>query len=109
MAASCSVIMKGCAEGRGSSQISSFAQALERILGFVIHGAAGAFRNLGGVELFDDLVDGGCGRWDRKCDVRVAERTVALAVAGQIQRNDRDAFAPRIGPDVVLGPMQDRM
>ena len=39
----------------------------------------------------------------------IAERAVALAVAREIERDDRDAFAPRVGPDVDLGPMQDRM
>ena len=39
----------------------------------------------------------------------VAERAIALAVACEIERDDRDAFAPRVGPDVDLGPMQDRM
>src|SRR5207248_1583741 len=38
-----------------------------------------------------------------------AERAVALAVAREIERDDRDAFAPRVGPDVAFGPMQDRM
>ena len=47
-----------CREGRGErSQVPGFAQALESVLGFVIHGAAGAFRNPGRVELGDDLID----------------------------------------------------
>ena len=42
-------------------------------------------------------------------DVLIAERAVALAVLRQIQRNDRDVLALGVGPDVRLGPMQDRM
>src|SRR5262249_37162931 len=48
-------------------------------------------------------------RGDREGDVGVAERAIALAVAREIERDDRDPLAPRIGPDVDLGPMQDRM
>ena len=42
-------------------------------------------------------------------DVVVAERAVALAVAREIERDDRNILAARIGPDVGFGPMQDRM
>src|SRR5258708_40032071 len=90
-------------------QIAGNAQALERVLGLVVHGAAGALGNFGAVELEDDLVDRARLRGHRRRDVGIAERAVALAVAGEIERNDRDALAPRIGPDIGLGPMQDRM
>ncbi len=69
----------------------------------------GALRHLGAVELGDDLVDGARLRRDRRGDVGIAERAIALAVARQIERDDRDALAPRVGPDIGLGPMQDRM
>ena len=39
------------------SQIAGDAQALEGVLGLVVHGAAGALGRPGGVELGDDLVD----------------------------------------------------
>src|ERR1051326_806903 len=91
------------------SQIPGDAQALERVLRLVIHGAAGALGRAGHVELGDDLVDGARLRGDREGDVRVAERAIALAVAREIERDDRDGLAPRIGPDVCFGPMQDRM
>ena len=42
-------------------------------------------------------------------DVLVAERAIALAVLGEIKRDDRNVFALGVGPDVGLGPMQDRM
>src|SRR5580692_899660 len=90
-------------------QVAGNAQALERILGLVVHGAAGALRHLGAIELGDDLVDGARLRRHRRGDVGIAERAIALAVAREIKWDDRDALAPRIGPDVGLGPMQDRM
>ena len=90
-------------------KVADFAQTLEGVLGFVIHGAAGAFRNPGCLELGDDLVDGAGVRFDRKRDVSITERAVALAVARQIERDDGNVFALGIGPDVALGPMQDRM
>src|SRR5262245_36263028 len=94
---------------RGCSQVAGLAQALEGILRFVIHGATGSLRNLGGVELGDDLSKRAGVGGDRKRDVGIAERAVALAVAREIERNDRNAFPLRVGPDVALGPMQDRM
>src|SRR5271169_3503344 len=42
-------------------------------------------------------------------DVGIAERAIALAGPGEIERNDRDVFTLGIGPDVGFGPMQDRM
>src|SRR5882672_10263185 len=90
-------------------EIPGDAQALERVLGLMIHGAAGALWRAGGVELGDDLVHGTRLRGDREGDVGVAERAIALAVACEVERDDRDPLAPRIGPDVGLGPMQDRM
>src|SRR5262249_48489154 len=94
---------------KNGSEITGDPQALERVLGLVIHGAARALGRPGDVELGDDLVDRARLRRDRKCDVRIAERAVALAVAREIEWDDRDALAARIGPDVALGPMQDRM
>src|SRR5262249_37294331 len=60
-------------------------------------------------KLGDDLVDRTGLRRHRKGDVGVAQRAIARAVLGKIERNDRYAFAPGIGPDVGLGPMEDRM
>ena len=42
-------------------------------------------------------------------DVGIAQRAIALAVLREIQRDDRDVFALGVGPDVGLGPMQDRV
>src|SRR5918912_4241181 len=70
-----------------SSQVARRAQPLERVLGFVIHRAAGPLRRVGGFELGDDGVDRGGVRGDRECDVLVAERAVALAVAREIERD----------------------
>src|SRR5215813_2509191 len=90
-------------------EIPGDAQALERVLGLVVHGAADALGRPGGIELGDDLVDGARLRGDREGDVGVAERAIALAVAREIKRDDRDALAASVDPDVALGPMQDRM
>src|SRR3546814_7811140 len=46
---------------------------------------------------------------DRRGDVAVALRAVALAVPGQIERHDGDALAPGVEPDVQLGPVQQRV
>src|SRR5258708_10912587 len=90
-------------------QIAGNAQALERVLGLVVHGAAGALGNFGAVELENDLVDRARLRGHRRRDVGIAERPIAPAVAGEIERNDRDALASRIGPAIALGPVQDRV
>jgi hypothetical protein len=42
-------------------------------------------------------------------DVLFAERAIALAVAREVERNDRDLLAPRAAPDVNLGPIEQRM
>src|ERR1700744_1484904 len=91
------------------SEIAGDAQSLEGVFGFMIQRAAGPFRHLGQFEFGQDLVDVGSGGSDREGDVGVAERAVALAVLCQIKRNDRDIFTLGVGPDVGLGPMQDRM
>src|ERR1700737_2715047 len=91
------------------SEIAGDAQPLEGVFGFMIERAAGPFRHLGAVELDQDLRVVGGGRRYWIGDVLVAERTIALAVLGEIQRNDRDAFALGVGPDVGFGPMQDWM
>ena len=46
---------------------------------------------------------------DREGDVGIAQRAIALAVLCQIKRDDRNVLAPCVGPDVGLGPMQDRV
>src|SRR5262249_56186191 len=79
-------------------QIPGAAQALERVLGLVIHGTAGALGNPGGREFADDLVDRARLRLDREGDVGVAERAVALARACEIERADRAAFPPPAAP-----------
>jgi len=91
------------------SEIAGDAQSLEGVFGFVIQRAAGALRHLGAVEFGQDFRDVGRGRSHGIGDVLIAERAVTLAVLGQIQRNDRNVFALGVGPDVGLGPMQDRM
>src|SRR6266852_5781022 len=90
-------------------EISSDAQSLESVLSLVIHGAAGAFGGPRRIELGNDLVDRAGLRRPRKRDVGVAQRAIAFAVFGKIECNDRYAFTPGIGPDVGLGPMEDRM
>src|SRR5262249_43051045 len=90
-------------------QITGDAKALERVFRFVVHRAAGALWNLRRFEFRDDVIDGGCVRLHRKGDVGIAKRSVALSVAREIKRDDRDVLAARVGPDVELGPMQDRM
>src|SRR6516164_8523487 len=90
-------------------EIAGDAQPLERIFRFVVHGAAGALGHLGAVELGDDLLERARVRHHREGDVGVAQRSIAASVARQIERDDRNAVAPRIGPDVGLRPMQDRM
>src|SRR5207248_102558 len=92
--------------------ISSFPSRrlpLECIFGFVIERAPRAFRHLGAVEFGQDLVDVGGGGRHRIGDVLVAERAVTLAVLRQIKRDDRYVLALGVGPDVGLGPMQDRV
>src|SRR5262249_13045262 len=71
--------------------------------------AGGAVWKVRGLEFRDDVIDGGCVRLHRKGDVGIAKRSVALSVAREIKRDDRDVLAARVGPDVELGPMQDRM
>src|SRR5712672_4472966 len=68
-------------------QIAGDAQPLERILGLVIQRAPGTLRHFRAVQLMEDFVDIGCVGQDRIGDVLVAERAVALAVFGEIQRN----------------------
>src|SRR5215471_21506825 len=75
----------------------------------MIHGAAGALGSPRGVEFSDDFIDRAGVRWHGKRDVSVAQRAVALAAPREIERDDRDAFTPGVGPDVGLGPVQDRM
>src|SRR5215475_11850534 len=75
----------------------------------MVHGTAGALGSPRTAEFGNDLVDRARLRRHRKRNVGVAQRAVAFAVIGEIKRDDRYALAPRIGPDVALGPMQDRM
>src|SRR5256885_10197117 len=44
-----------------------------------------------------------------RSDVLIAQRAIALAVLRKIKRDDRNVFALGVGPDVGLGPMQDRV
>src|SRR4051794_36501324 len=78
-------------------QIAADAQPLERILGLMVERAAGALGHLGVLELGQDFVDVGGKRGDREGDVLVTKRTVALAVLRQIERDNRDVFALRVG------------
>src|SRR5580704_15868399 len=90
-------------------EIARDTQPLESVFGFVVERAARAFGHLGGVELDQDFFDVGGRRSNRMGDVLIAERAVALAVFGEIKRDDRDVLALGVGPDVGLGPMQDRV
>src|SRR6266851_8552196 len=81
------------------SEITGDTQPLERIFGFMIERAAGAFRHLGAVELGQDFVDVGSRRRHRIGDVLIAERAVTLAVLRQIKRDDRNVLALGVGPD----------
>src|SRR5207244_8459274 len=94
---------------QNSSEITGDPQALESVFGLVVQRAAGALRHLGGVELGEDFVDVGSRRGDGIGDVLIAEGAIALAVFGDVERDDRNVLAPGVGPDVGLGPMQDRV
>src|SRR5512134_1326093 len=63
------------------------AQALEGILGLVVHRSAGAFGDIGMHQLVDDRIDGIGVGFDREGDVLVAERTVAFTIFGEVKRN----------------------
>src|ERR1700674_3610144 len=84
------------------SQIAGGAQAFEGIFRFMVHGTAGSFRNLGSLELDEDLVDRAGMRGDRRRDVGAPERAVALAVACEIKRDNGNAFAPEVGPNIAF-------
>src|ERR1700722_13572008 len=75
--------------GKPGSQIAGNPQALERVLGLVVHGAARALGDFGAVELDDDLVDRARLRGHRKSDIGIAERAIALSVAREKEGNDR--------------------
>src|SRR6185437_7118569 len=90
-------------------EIAGDAKPLERVFGFMIQRATGAFRHLGQFELGQDFVDVGSGGGDREGDVGIAERAVTLAVFRKIKWDDRDVLALGVGPDIGLGPMQDRV
>src|ERR1700727_1797194 len=91
------------------SQIARSAEPLEGIFGLVVERAPRALRHLRTFKLDQDFFDACGGRVDRKSDVGIAERAITLAVFGEIERDDRDVFALGVGPDVGLGPMQDRV
>src|SRR3546814_1069963 len=95
--------------GSASSHVAGRAQALEGVLALVVHGTATAFGDPGGAQLGDDLLDRVGIAADRVGDVHVAERAIALAVAGEVQRHQRDAFTLDVEPDVELSPMQQRI
>src|SRR3546814_13605650 len=64
------------------------------------------FRSPGVLQLLDDLVDGGGLADDRRGDVLVTQRTVALAVLGEIKIDQGNLLAADVAPDVELGPVQ---
>ena len=70
---------------RSILHIAGGAQALEGILGFVVHRPAGALGHPGRLQLGDDLVERGGVAVDREGDVLVAQRAVALAVLGEVE------------------------
>src|SRR4030095_8506994 len=75
----------------------------------MIHGAAGTLRSPGVRQLDDDLADARRVGVDRRGDVLVAERAIALAVLRIVQIDDRNLLARDVAPDVELGPAQQRM
>src|SRR5579883_1042518 len=80
------------------SHVSCTAQAFEGVLAVVIHDAPGALGSRRRLELGDDLFDRGCAALDRDRDVLLPERTISFAVAGQVERDDRDRLALVIAP-----------
>src|SRR5271155_5044661 len=70
------------------SEIAGAAQPLERVFGLVVERAAGALRHPGLFKFDQDFLDRGSFRDDREGDVGIAERTIALAVPGEIKRDD---------------------
>src|SRR5580704_13043128 len=91
------------------SEIAGDTKPLEGVLGLVVKRAAGALRHLGLFELDEDFLDIRRGRLHRESDVGIAQRAITLAVLGEIKRNNRDVLTLGVGPDVGLGPMQDRV
>src|SRR3546814_8871426 len=83
-----------------SLQVARGAQPLEGVLALVVHRPPGPLGGGGGLQLGDDLVDRGGLGGDRRGDVAVAQRAVALAVPGPIERHDGDALAPGVEHDV---------
>src|SRR5216683_7196882 len=103
------IMFMGSLNSMSGSEIAGDAQPLEGVFGLVIERAAGALRHLGAVELDQDFLDARGIRGYGIGDVLIAQRAIALAVPGEIKRNDRDVFALGVGPDVGFGPMQDRV
>src|ERR1700693_5248749 len=101
------IMFMGCAPLECRSEIARDAQPFERVFGFMVERSPRALRYFGLLELDQDLLDRGRVRGDGEGDVGIAERAVALAVVGKIERNDRDVLAFGVGPDIGLGPMQD--
>src|SRR3546814_9197838 len=89
----CMVVM-----GSASSHVAGRAHALEGVLALVVHGTATAFGDPGGAQLGDALLDRVGIAADRVGDVHVAERAIALAVACEVQRHQRDAFTMEVEP-----------
>src|SRR3712207_3747127 len=87
---------------RAPSQVAADAQALEGVFGLVVHGAPVALGAGGAAQLGDD---GGHVRrlaGDREGDADLAERAVALAALGEVQRDDRDLLPRDVAPHVQL-------
>src|SRR5262245_22856250 len=81
------------------SHIPRNAQTLEGVLRIMVHGAAGALGRADGLQLRHDGVDVRGRAVDREGDADLAQRTVALALAREIERHDRNALALDVAPD----------
>src|SRR5713226_6131179 len=101
--------------GRGTpvaaviSEISVRTQPLETVLRLMVHRSSRPLGDLGALELGDDLVERIGAAGDGEGDVLIAERAIAFAVFGEIERYDGDALAADVAPDVEFRPMQQRM
>src|SRR4029077_6812567 len=80
------IMFMGCTPLECRSEIARDAQPFERVFGFMVERSPRALRYFGLLELDQDLLDRGRVRDDGEGDVGIAERAVALAVVGKIER-----------------------
>ena len=74
--------------------------------GFFVLGAAGTLGDLGGLQLFDDLVDSVGFRFDSGTTGDATNTAEPLAVFGEVEIGDREVLPFYILPDIQLGPVQ---